>query len=170
MKSTKGSACPVERGEEEILLRYCAGTLAAEGAAQLEGHITSCSRCRMWVQEQQMVWRTLESWELEPVTADFDAALLARIAREKEARPGWRGWWERAVGAWSGGLEWRVAVPAAALALLLAAGLAVTNPFRGEPVETAVRLEAREIEQAERALEDLEMLRQLEPPEEDKKL
>lgn len=170
MKNTKGSACPLERQEVELLLSYCAGTMAAEGAAQLEGHVTNCSRCRVWVQEQQMVWRALESWEVEPVTAAFDAALLARIAREEEARPGWIRWWERAVGAWSGGLEWRVVVPAAALALLLAAGLAVTNPFRGEPVETAVKLEAREIEQAERALEDLEMLRQLEPPEEERGL
>lgn len=170
MKNTKGSACPMERGEEEILLRYCAGTLAAEGVGPLDEHVESCPRCRPWVREQRTVWQALESWKVEPVTAEFDAALLARIAREEEARPLWRRWWDRAKGAGGDALDWRVAVPAGAMALLLVVGLTMENPFRQEAGETMVKLEAREIEQAERALEDLEMLRQLEPPEEEQKL
>ena len=54
--------------------------------------------------------------------------------------------------------------------MLLVVGLAVENPFRREQAEAMVKLEAREIEQAERALEDLEMLRQLEPLEEETRL
>ena len=170
MKNTKGSACPMERGEEEILLRYCAGALAAEKADPLDGHVEGCPRCHTWVREQRAVWQALESWKVEPVTAEFDAALLVRIAREEQARPRWRRWWDRAKGAGGGGLDWRVAVPAGAMALVLVVGLTGENPFRREPGETMVKLEAREIEQAERALEDLEMLRQLEPPEEEKQL
>jgi hypothetical protein len=64
MKNTKGSACPMERGEEEILLRYCAGTLAAEGVGPLDEHVESCPRCWPWVREQRAVWQALESWKV----------------------------------------------------------------------------------------------------------
>lgn len=169
MKNTKDNACPMQQGDTELLLSYCAGSLAAGRVAEVERHVGVCPECRSWVEQQQIVWQALEAWEVEPVSADFDAALFARIARE-EKRSGWQRWRE----AWRWllpvGLDWRVAAPAGAVALLLVVGLAVRNPFRWEPGETRVKLEAREIEQAERALEDMEMLRQLEAPEEETRL
>ncbi len=169
MKNTKDNACPMQKNEGELLLSYCAGSLAAERVAEVERHVGVCPECRSWVEELQTVWQALEGWEVEPVSADFEAALFARIAREEKAA-GWQRWreaWRRLL---PGGLDWRVAAPAGAIALLLVVGLAVENPFRREQAEAMVKLEAREIEQAERALEDLEMLRQLEPLEEETRL
>jgi anti-sigma-K factor RskA len=169
MKNRKDNACPMQKGDTELLLSYCAGSLEAGQVAELERHVGVCPECRNWVEQQQTVWQALEAWEEEPISADFEASLFARIARE-EKRSVWQRWREGWRRLRPGGLDWRVAAPAGAVALLLVVGLAVRNPFRWEQAETMVKLEAREIEQAERALEDLEMLRQLEPPEEETRL
>lgn len=167
--NAKNNQCPMQNGNAEILLSYCARSLEAEQVAQIEQHLTACAECRAWAAEQQTVWAAMDAWEAEPVSADFDAALFARIASTEQPSV-WQRWSEPVRQFLQGGLGWRPVLSAGALALTLVVALSIENPFRTEPVGQTVKLEAQEIEQAERALEDLEMLRQLEPPEEETSL
>ncbi len=165
----KNVNCPMQSGNAEILLSYCARSLEPEQVAQIELHLSACAECRAWATEQKTVWAAMDAWEAEPVSADFDAALFARIAAAEKPSA-----WERWSAPWReilrGGMGWRPVLSAGVVALTLVIALSIENPFRREPVGQTVKLEAQEIEQAERALEDLEMLRQLEPPEEETSL
>lgn len=167
--NAKNNQCPMQNENAEILLSYCARSLEPAQAARLEQHLTVCAECRAWAEEQQAVWAAMDAWEAEPFSADFDAVLFAKLAEAEAPSAGQRGM--AAVRQFlQGGLGWRPMVSAGAVALTLVVGLLLTDPFRPEPVGQTVKLEAQEIEQAERALEDLEMLRQLEPPEEETSL
>lgn len=167
--NAKNSQCPMQNGNAEILLSYCARSLEPEQAAQIEQHLTACAECRAWAAEQQTVWAAMDAWEAEPISADFDAALFARIA-SAEPSSTWERWTAPVRQFFQGGMSWRPVWPTVAVALTLVIALSIENPFRTEPAGQTVKLEAQEIEQAERALEDLEMLRQLEPPEEETSL
>jgi anti-sigma factor RsiW len=167
--NAKHNSCPMQNGNAEILLSYCSRALAAEQMEQMEQHLTGCAECRAWATDQQTVWAAMDAWKAEPISSDFDAALFARIAAA-EPPSAWERWTEPVRQFLRGGFGWRPVLSAGAVALTLVVALSVENPFRTEPVGQTVKLEAQEIEQAERALEDLEMLRQLEPPEEETSL
>lgn len=167
--NAKNNQCPMQNGNAEILLSYCARSLEPEQVAEIEQHLQACAECRAWAAEQQTVWTAMDAWEAEPVSPEFDAALFARIAAS-ERPSAWERWTEPVRQFLAGGWGWRPVWPAAAIALTLVIALSIENPFRTEPAAQTVKLEAQEIEQAELALEDLEMLRQLEPPEEETSL
>jgi hypothetical protein len=160
--SAKNNSCPMQNENAEILLSYCARSLEPGQAAQIDNHLAACAECREWASAQQAVWSAMDSWEAEPISEGFDAALFARIA-EVEQPTAWQRWTEGVRRFLGGGFGWRPVLSAGALALALFIVVSIENPFRSE-------LEAQEIELAERALEDLEMLRQLEPPEEETSL
>jgi anti-sigma factor RsiW len=148
--------CPIQNGESPgILLDYCARTLNSDAAAVLERHIAVCPECARFAAAQQQLWSALDSWEATPVADDFDERLYARI----EESNGWS-----RVRRWFG--EWKPAVPfaaaAATAALAFFLNLPATNP--GVPVQERSRIEALEPEQIERAVEDVDMLRQFSTP------
>lgn len=157
--------CPVRSGENvAILLDYCARTLDSERAALLELHMTSCAECQAFRDGQTAVWSSLDAWEPPAVAAEFNPRLLARID-EEERKPWWRKW----RGAWTAvWLEPAVPIAVAGLALLAGFLFQATSftpvtapPEDGLAGSVPARIGPAEIDQAETALQDIEMLRAL---------
>ena len=137
--------CPIHSHETaEVLLAYCDRRLAPEAVADLERHMEVCPACRAFCQGQRMVWNALDAWEMAPVSPDFDRRLYDRIEQDSQAA-----WWTR--------LHFRKVIPMAAAACLLVAAGALFDYSGQAPEETDVV----QIEQVERTLDDMELLRQL---------
>ena len=143
----------------ELLLDYVAGTLSSSLNTEVERHLEACPSCRTVVKSQREVWSSLDDWEPVPVSADFDRKLYARLG---EAENG--GFWQQLFALrWSSG-RWKVAVmPFAAACIMLFAAFMLRFPVAKtpEPVQSAARVESADVEQVERTLADLDMLRQL---------
>lgn len=138
--------------QEELLLGYLDQSLAPDSRRSYERHMASCPQCEELVRLQGMVNETLDDWQAPEVSANFNSRLLARIRDEQEAPSGWR----TMFGSW----QWMLR-PAFPLALAALACIAVLS-FRGtqtiEPVQNPQHLQAKDLAQVERALEDMEAL------------
>ncbi len=147
--------CPIETQENaELLLSYSARRLDAERKVALEAHMASCESCREFRDSQSALWETLDRWEVRPVSLDFDRRLYRKIEEQQQL-----GWWARIFGS-GRPMFLRPALPLAATAcLLLVAGFIIDTPGRA-PAPVADTPQVREVEQMERTLDDLEMLRQ----------
>jgi len=147
--------CPIETQENaELLLSYSARRLNPEAAAILEAHMELCPACREFRDGQRALWEALDQWDARPVSADFDRRLYRKIEEQEQMS-----WWSRIFGPISP-MAWRPAMPVAATAclVLVAAFISVNPGTIATPVVD--NPQAREVEQVERALDDLEMLRQ----------
>ena len=150
--------CPIEAQENaELLLAYCARTLDRETAAVLDRHMASCPACQQFQNGQQAVWDALDTWEAMPVSADFDRRLYHRIEEEVNAS-----WWSRLMRPLRPALLARGVPLAAAACLLVIAGVILERPASVPPPDSseAARVEAIQADQVERALDDLDVLRQ----------
>jgi len=157
--------CPVQSGNPDVLLDYIARRLSVESMDVFTRHMEQCPDCARFAQAQQEIWFALDCWETQPVSPDFDAKLYARIDAETR-----RNFWSRIFG---DAFAWRPAAMASAFAatalavVLLVRGMNPMAPVAPVPQQmqqhdvvnkAEVGLEP---EQVERALEDIEMLRQL---------
>lgn len=158
--------CPTERNEDaEVLLDYCAQRLNPKDAASVEQHLAVCDRCTRLVNAQRAVWEALDHWEPAAVSTDFNRRLYARIDAE-EAESGMLTKLVRTAAARCSLVSWRPLVPVAAICAVLIAALFINTPnirSTGHPREPEVRFEKVDIEQVERTLDDLDMLKQLSP-------
>jgi hypothetical protein len=148
--------CPIETQDNaELLLSYSARRLNPESTAILEAHMEVCPQCREFRDSQRTLWEALDQWEARPISADFNRRLYRKIEEQEKL-----GWWERIFGS-GRPMFLRPALPLAATAcLVLVAGLFLTeNPDR-IVTPTGEAPQVREVEQVERTLEDMEMLRQ----------
>jgi hypothetical protein len=147
--------CPIETQENaEILLSYSARRLNPESTVILEAHMALCPACREFRDGQRALWEALDQWEARPVSPDFDRRLYRKIEEQEQL-----GWWARVFGPLRP-MFLRPALPLAAMAcLVLVAGFIMDEPGR-MLVPAAENPQVREVEQVERTLEDLEMLRQ----------
>ncbi len=136
--------CP----SEDILLDYVAGALAPAQAAGFERHAKECSRCDALVASQASVWRSLDEWKPEPVSAEFNRELWRRIDADAAAP------------SWTARLHfWKQLAPLAALLALVATGFVMdhhSQPPAAAPASVAVS--ASEADQLERTLDDLQLL------------
>jgi anti-sigma factor RsiW len=150
--------CPMEAREgAELVLAYCSRRLDPDKSEWFERHLEACVSCQETVAAQRQVWEALDYWDALPVPRDFDRRLEWRI--EAEARKPWS---QRLSGlSLTGWL--RPAIPVASMAALALTVFLVRAP---DPPDTDFqpRVEAAEVEQAESALEDLEMIRQFTLP------
>ncbi len=156
----------------EILLAYAAGTLDTPRAASLENHAAECAECRELLDAQQHLWSLLDSVEAPDVSADFDARLYARIAREESAAS-----WKTNLVGWLRGFapgsflwnpnSWKPVAAGAAAAAVLAVGLYLRVPLHAPTTQPAsssyginqqIRPESVDAEQMEVTVEDLELL------------
>ena len=146
--------CPIESENPELLLDYCSRTLDAEQSTLLEAHMEHCAACREFRDSQSAVWSVLEDWQDIPVSPDFDDRLYARIDAEVRTP-----WWER----WASYFRpyWtRPAIPLTAAACLLVIGGYFLNRPGPVPVPLAGNGQVQ-VDQVERALDDIEMLKDL---------
>jgi anti-sigma factor RsiW len=141
--------CP----NRERLVERAAGRLEGEAAGEVERHLAGCSECQEWLASQAGVWAALDGWPPPPVSEDFDRRLYARL--EEEDRRGrrwafpWRVFRLRPV------LSWALAAMLVFAAVLLERPKAPPPPGRGRPA-----VETIDPDRLERALDDVEMLRQ----------
>jgi hypothetical protein len=117
-------------------------------AVALERHCTACPECRTAKEAQKRVWSALDAWEPEYISTGFDARLLNRIAVEEQRRTS----------------RWflRPAVPVAAACAFILAGYLLRTPPAPPAPEPRLAIENRvDMEQVERALDDIDMLKQM---------
>ncbi|HEU5021395.1 MAG TPA: hypothetical protein VFT60_05875 [Bryobacteraceae bacterium] len=136
--------CPTE----DVLLEYVAGALAGAQLAELELHTKECSRCDALVASQAAVWRSLNEWKPEPVSAGFNRELWRRIDADAAA-PSW----------WAGLRFWKQVAPLAVVLALVVTGFVMDRQSH-PPAATsaAAAVSASEADQLERALDDLQLL------------
>ncbi|MGI8741482.1 MAG: zf-HC2 domain-containing protein [Bryobacteraceae bacterium] len=149
--------CPLKNGAAdvqavEIFVAYSARTLGPEEEWALVQHLESCSACRSMAAAQQQVWAALDAWTPAPVDSNFDARLYSRIAADREMA-----WWRRPLTLnWS----WKPAMPVAAACAALLAAFLIKSPVQEH--QALVRVQPGvDIEQVERALDDIDMLKQI---------
>jgi len=145
--------CPLEAGNEGVLLDYAAGKLKAGGRAQMDRHMESCSACKQFAGAQATVWQALDNWEPAEVSMDFDRRLYARIEQDVS-------WWTRLMRPLNP--LFRHLVPIAATAgVIIMAGLLLNRPSAVPAVPPqSAQVESLQADQLQRALDDMEMLRQ----------
>lgn len=149
--------CPLQEGEQAALfLAWMEGTMAPEETVRLEAHAAGCASCREVLEGQKAVWSALEAWEPETVSQDFNRRLYAAIDAE-QAQPWWKRMLERAFP-----FPLRPAVPVAATCLLVIGVFLFQTP-RAVDVENkqAVMFDRVDVEQVDRSLDDLDLLREL---------
>jgi anti-sigma factor RsiW len=136
----------------ELIIAYAARTLDPANEAAFERHLKVCASCREMAAAQRTVWSALDELTPLPVSSNFDAKLYQRIAEEQQYT-----WWQRLFGAnWS----WRPAMPVAAACAVLIVALLVKNS--GPTVVPQTQSQPNlQIEQVERALDDMDMLKQM---------
>jgi anti-sigma factor RsiW len=147
--------CPRLNGRgAELMMAYTAGTLEPEVQIELERHVSSCEGCREMAAQQKAVWEALDDWRPAPVSADFNDRLYQRIAAEEAA-----GWWRRPFQ-----MDWswmfRPAVPVAGACAALMIAFLLKEPVAPRHSTTPLQHKVT-IEQVERALDDMDMLKQM---------
>jgi hypothetical protein len=148
--------CPIETQENaELLLSYSARRLNPDSTAILEAHMELCPACREFRDGQRALWEALDQWEARPASPDFDRRLYRKIEEHEQ-----QGWWARVFGSMRP-MMLRPALPLAAMAcLVLVAGFIIDEPGKMLVPSAEVPQAVHEVEQVERTLDDLEMLRQ----------
>ena len=153
--------CPMKAaGGEEVILAYAGHSLGPEESVEFERHLEGCAECRRIAAAQREVWSALDAWMPPPVSENFDARLFARIAGQER----WH-WHSRLVASLRG-IGFRPMVPvAAACAAVMGVFLLRTPQIPSHPAQPQTQtIDARQqmdVNQVERGLDDMEMLRQL---------
>lgn len=155
--------CPLESDQPERLLDYVAQRLSQTERVELHFHVASCDACRRWVDGQREVWSALDEWKPVEASTGFNRSVYAQVAREQQSD--WMtAWWHTLAARWSMA-EFRPAMAMAALCVVTAAGMLVysraSQPETTEASQAPSRMERVDLEQVERALDDVELLKNL---------
>ncbi len=155
--------CPSQNGKEpDVLLRYCAGQTTAAEAVALRVHLGDCRACREWVDAQQNLWSELEACDELEISPDFNRRLYQRLEAEN-SEPAALQWARMFTARWTP-FSWKPVIPVAAACVMLIAVLWMREPRAFvQPDENKIRVENVDLDQVERTLEDLDMLKQLGP-------
>ncbi|HLH00399.1 MAG TPA: zf-HC2 domain-containing protein [Bryobacteraceae bacterium] len=137
---------------EELIVGYAAGTLDPAARAEFGQHVISCGSCRELLAQQSAVWSALDQWQPLPVSPDFDGKLADRIARSPRAS-GWNSIFVN----WT----WRPLIPLAAACAILVFALLLTNSTQLNNPPPGNRSTLRIEQQVERALDDMDLLKQV---------
>lgn len=172
-ETANAMSCPMQTGNADVLLSYCARLLDEDRTALIESHLEVCPECHAWAADQKLVWSAMDAWEPEPISANFDQTLFAKIAAAEKPSL-WEAWSQPVKNWLAGEIRWKPALSVCAVCLTVVVGIYLQNPWSPTASAPALKVESRDIEQAEKALEDMEMLRQFDAAtaaaEEDKRL
>jgi anti-sigma factor ChrR (cupin superfamily) len=148
-------SCPTE----DVLLDYIAGHLAPAKAVLFELHAEGCADCAALRTAQNAIWRSLDEWKPAPVSESFNRDLWRRIDAEAQASS----WTERLAGMMQIGIWKRVAPLAVAMAVVVTAFMLDHSGSQKPPVNApaAVVLTQSEADQLERALDDIQLLHEV---------
>lgn len=150
--------CPTRDGDQDgQLIAFAAGHLAPQEELAVRRHIANCEPCARFVQAQADLWSTLDEWEPLSVSPDFDAKVYARIAADIQ-----QPWYKRIFRYRRPDWAFRpmMSIAAACAVVLLAFLLREPAPLK-QPPQSEISGAKVDIEQVERALDDVEMLKQL---------
>ena len=140
--------------QEELLLGYVSAKLDTETARSYSRHLASCEHCRTMVEMQKILDDSLGDWVPPTLSKNFDQKLFARIRAEQEAP---KPWWQTLT---NFNFGWKPAIPLALASILLVVFL-VRDPGKPELAQQQDGIKADEIEQVEKALDDMEALQAL---------
>jgi hypothetical protein len=125
---------------------------------RFEQHLSTCAECAAFLAGQTEVWRALDAWEPEPISLDFNRQLWRRIDAAAAAP-----WYRKLADSLRLG-AWKPALPLTAALFLVATAFMMDHP-RAVPVTpsagNASGVSVVEAEQVEKALDDIQLLRQL---------
>jgi anti-sigma factor RsiW len=141
----------------DVLLDYTAGRLDAARSAKVEKHVRRCESCATFRMGQAEVWAALDGWDAPPVSSSFDRRVWQKIG-EAAAAP-----WHRRLADALRFPAWKPAVPLAATMLVIAAGFVFDHraPRATQPRGAEVQgVSITEVDQVEKALDDIQLLRQ----------
>jgi anti-sigma factor RsiW len=162
----RNMSCPLQSENTlDVLLDYSAGKLDRSRLARLEQHLLTCAECSAFLTGQTELWQTLNAWEPEAVSMDFNRRLWQRIDAEA-AQP----WYRKLADSLRTG-AWKPALPLAAAVLLVTTAF-VMDHQRSVPalqgVETVSGVSAGnsngaplDADQVEKTLNDMQLLGQL---------
>jgi len=142
----------------DVLLDYSAGRLDESRLALFERHIAVCAECSAFLAGQAEVWQTLDAWEPEPVSVDFNRRMWQKIDAA-EAAP----WYRKLADSLRFG-AWKPALPLAAAVFLVTTGFMMDHQRTvsvAPNVANAAGVSVTEAEQVEKTLDDIQLLRQL---------
>jgi hypothetical protein len=152
--------CPLRKEETaHLLLDYSAGRLDAVRVAVLQQHMESCADCAAFRLQQAAVWDAMDDWQPAPVSPDFNQRLWQRIEAGDSAP-----WYERLAESLRFA-HWKPVLPLTAAILMIAAGFLLDHPGGKISVQSgstvANSVSVTEADQVEQALDDIQLLRQL---------
>ncbi len=152
--------CPVRTREKaEIILDYCSGTLDQPTRLLFERHLTGCPDCQSVRDRQNSVWSIADDWVPAPISLDFNRRLYQRIEREER-----ESWWSHIPSFCSAALQPSVPMVGACLVVVASLFYQSLNPApeqAADAVSLRAETETADVEGAEQALEDIELLRSL---------
>src|SRR5205823_9721153 len=130
------------------------GKLEPDAAAMIEEHIGVCAACSDFARGQAAVWKALDAWKAPPVSPEFDRLLYQRVEKQVS-------WWDLLMRPFRP-LLFREGLPIAAAAVLIAAGVLLQRPDRvpAERGPVSAQVEVVAPEQAEHALQEMEIMRE----------
>ncbi len=151
------TSCPTE----DILLDYTAGRLNRAQALVFEAHADRCARCAALRMSQAAVWQSLDEWKPAPVSEGFNRELWRRIDADAHQSS-----WTRELAAVLQFNFWKRLAPLAVAVALIATGFVFDHS--GKPVGTvqtnspaSIVITASEADQLDRALDDLQLLHEV---------
>jgi hypothetical protein len=155
--------CPLNSEDTfDVLLDYSAGKLNRAQAARLEQHRLLCADCSAFLAGQTELWQSLDVWEPEPVSMDFNRRLWQRI--ETEAAPSWG---RRLADFFARG-AWKPVLPLTAAAVMVIGGFMMDHQASvpaiqsaHNSVDVAAAVSETDAELVEKTLDDLQLLSQL---------
>jgi hypothetical protein len=159
--------CPLETGKsQELLLEYPTGRLDPAVQAILEEHVAVCFDCQQAIEAHSAVWEALDAWEPAPVSVDFNRRLWQRIDQAEANRGFDLGRFDLRrfdLSRWFN-VSWKPALPVAAALLLVVGTFMFQHPHELLPIQSVAvpnGVTLTEVDQVESALDDLQLLQQL---------
>jgi anti-sigma factor RsiW len=149
--------CPTE----DMVPDYIAGRLNRTQVSLFEAHAEHCARCAALCTSQAAVWQSLDEWKPAPVSAGFNRELWRRI--DADAR---QSSWTRELAAALQFSFWKRLAPLGVAMAVIVTAFVFDHPGKQagtlQPQSGAsIVITASEADQLDRALDDIQLLNEV---------